>query len=64
MPKNGQNDLKFEHNMHYGDSNHFLKFWQNLPKNGDLMAKKQAFFKFDSSFLFFSLQELNQVLGK
>ena len=65
MPKNGQNDLKFGHNMHYGDSNHFLKFWQNLPKNADLMAKKQAFFKFDGSiFFFFSLRELNQVLGK
>ena len=65
MPKNGQNDLKFGHNMHYGDSNHFQKIWQNLPKNADLMAKKQAFFKFDGSiFLFFSLQELNQVLGK
>ena len=47
MPKNGQNDLKFGHNMHYGDLNDFLKFWQNLPKNADLMAKKQAFFKFE-----------------
>jgi len=65
MPKNGQNDLKFRNNMHYGDSNHFLKFWQNLPKNADLMAKKQTFFKFDGSiFSFFSLRELNQVLGK
>ena len=32
MPKNGQNDLKFGHNMHYGDSNQFLKFCENLPK--------------------------------
>ena len=53
MPKNGKNDLKFGHNMHYGDSNHFLKFWQNLSKNADLMAKKQAFFKFDGSIFFF-----------
>ena len=53
MPKNGQNDLKFGHNMHYGDSNHFLNFWQNLPKNADLMAKKQVFFKFDGSIFFF-----------
>ena len=40
MPKNGQNDLKFGHNMQYGDFNHFLKFWKNLPKNADLMTKK------------------------
>ena len=57
MPKNGQNDLKFEHNMHYGDSNCFLKFWQNLPKNVDLMAKKQAFLKFDGSIFLKTLFE-------
>ena len=26
MHKNGQNDLKFGHNMHYGDTNNFLVF--------------------------------------
>ena len=43
--KNGQNDLKFRHNMHYGDSNHFLKFCQNLSKNHDFLAKNPYFFK-------------------
>ena len=64
MPKNCQNGLKFEHNMHYGDSNNFLKFWQNLPKNGDLMAKKQAFFKFDGSIFFFFFTGIESSLRK
>ena len=49
MPKNGQNDLKFGHKMHYGDSNQFLKFCENLPKNDDFLAKNLIFFKFYGS---------------
>ena len=33
MHRTDQNNLKFEQNMHYGDSNDFPKFCQNLPKN-------------------------------
>ena len=55
MPKNSQNDLKLGHNMHYGDFNRFLKFWQNLSKNVDLMAKKQAFLNLTAQFFFFFL---------
>ena len=39
MHKNGQNDLKFRHNMHYWDSNQFLKFCKNLPKSDDVWPK-------------------------
>ena len=46
MPKNGQNDLKFGHNMYYVNFYPFLKFCQNLPKNGDFLAKKSSFFIF------------------
>ena len=30
MHKNGKNYLKFGYNMHYGHSNHFLKFCQKI----------------------------------
>ena len=46
MPKNGQNDLKFGHNMYYDHFYPFLKFGQNLSKNGDFLAKKSPFFRF------------------
>ena len=49
MPKNGKNELKFRHNMHYRNSNHFLKFCENLPKNDDFFAKNLIFFKFYGS---------------
>ena len=46
MPKNGQNNLKFGHNMYYDHFYPFLKFGQNLLKNGDFLAKRSPFFRF------------------
>ena len=46
MPKNGQNDLKFGHNMYYDHFYLFFKFCQNSSKNGDFLAKKLPFFRF------------------
>jgi len=43
MPWNGQNELKFGHNMYYDHFYQFQKFGQNLSKNGDF------YFRFDSS---------------
>ena len=35
MPKNGLNDLQFEHNMYHGGFNQFNKNRQNLSKKVD-----------------------------
>ena len=43
MPWNGQNELKFGHNMYCDHFYQFKKFGQNLLKNGDF------YFRFDSS---------------
>ena len=53
MFKNVKNVPKFGHKMHYGDSNYFPKFCQNLLKNYDFLAKNPYFFKlYDLIFVF------------
>ena len=61
MSKNGKNIPKFGHKMHYGDSNYFPKFCQNLSKNDDFLAKNPYFFKlYGSIFVFkFSTEKLS-----
>ena len=43
MPENGLNDLKFRHKMYYDHFYPFLKFCQNLSKNGDFWQKNAIF---------------------
>ena len=65
MPKNGQNDLKFGHNMYCDHFYPFFKFCQNLSKNCDFLAKNRHFLDFTSRFPLFNFQRKTyQVLGK
>ena len=62
MSLNDQNDLEFEHKMHYGDSNYSQKFCQNFSKMMTFWLKIRIFLNFTARFPFLNFQRKNYLV--